>query len=236
MKILLDTNILLDYPQIVKDEDDIVISTSVLKELDGLKQSLNSDTSFKARRAAVVLSHNLDRIEWNTELEQSPIPVDEKLLQICRRNGFKLITNDVYLKVKAIIEGIETEGYRLKDDYTGIRTVFIETDENRYNEWLDYVLQNRVFPDGTQCYENEYFIIKDANHFEETRQGEKQNEVLAILCWRNGELVQVRKNPVIKNTWIDEIVPKNYEQACLFDALKQPQISVLYAGGQFGTG
>lgn len=45
MKIV-DTNILLDYPQVIEEEKDLLILTDVLKELDGLKRSPNSETAF----------------------------------------------------------------------------------------------------------------------------------------------------------------------------------------------
>ena len=36
--LVIDTNILLDFPQIIEEEtDELVIATDVLKELDGLK-------------------------------------------------------------------------------------------------------------------------------------------------------------------------------------------------------
>ena len=103
MKIV-DTNILLDYPQIIEEETDLEILTDVLKELDGLKMNQNSEVAFKARRAAVVLSRNLAKINWNTDYENEKIPVDDKLLSATGKNNI-LITNDVYLKVKAIIKG-----------------------------------------------------------------------------------------------------------------------------------
>jgi len=61
--LVIDTNILLDYPQIIEEEkDNIIIATDVLRELDGLKLSSNFDTSYKARRAAVIISHNINTL------------------------------------------------------------------------------------------------------------------------------------------------------------------------------
>lgn len=62
---IIDTNILLDYPQIVEDKNKhLIITTSVLRELDGLKRSPNNDTAFNARRAAIYISRNMDNIDW----------------------------------------------------------------------------------------------------------------------------------------------------------------------------
>ena len=49
MLYIVDTNVLLDFPQIVEDkEHKIIIPTSVLQELDALKKHVNQDTSSNA--------------------------------------------------------------------------------------------------------------------------------------------------------------------------------------------
>lgn len=77
---IVDTNILLDFPYILEKEDNLIILTDVLRELDGLKLSDNTETAFRARRAAVMISHNLNRVEWDDSLEKDKIPVDDKLI------------------------------------------------------------------------------------------------------------------------------------------------------------
>ena len=57
---------------------DLEILTDVLKELDGLKMNQNSEVAFKARHAAVVLSRNLAKINWNTAYENEKIIGHEK--------------------------------------------------------------------------------------------------------------------------------------------------------------
>lgn len=58
---IVDTNILLNYPHIL-EEPDLIISTDVLKELDGLKLNSNSEVAFQARRAAVLISKKLNEL------------------------------------------------------------------------------------------------------------------------------------------------------------------------------
>ena len=231
MKII-DTNILLDYPQIIEKENDLVILTDVLRELDGLKISQNSETAFKARRAAITISRNLEKLIFNNDFEEKKLSVDDKLLCAAGTTKSTLITNDVYLKVKAMIKGVETTGYGIKDDYGGIETILIETDENRYSEWLDYVLTNHEFPDEREIYNNEFFIIKDTTA---SAEDDQDYEILAILVNRDGKIYQI-KNEVIKNKWIDKIAPRNPEQECLFNALNNRNIGIVFAGGSFGTG
>lgn len=73
MKRLIDTNILLDNPQIL-NEPDIVLSVKVLKELDGLKRSVNEEVAEKARRAAIYISRKMSELEFS--LEDENIPTD----------------------------------------------------------------------------------------------------------------------------------------------------------------
>lgn len=228
---VIDTNILLDFPQIITEEDNLMILTDVLRELDGLKMSQNSDTAFKARRAAVLISRNLEKITFNDDFEDKRIPVDDKLIQCAAGANETLITNDVYLKVKALIKNVKTEGYGIKDNYGGVETIYIETDNNRYSEWLDFVLTNNKFPDEREVYNNEFFLIKDT-----TQPIEDDYEILCILVNREGKIYSLDRKGIIKNKWVDKIVPRNPEQECLFEVLNNRNVGIVYAGGSFGTG
>jgi len=106
--LVIDTNILLDFPQIIEEEtEEMVIATDVLKELDGLKMHNNFDVQYKARRAAVIISHNMDKLTWDDSLEKERYDsVDDKLIQIAKNRNAILVTNDVYLKVKAITKKV----------------------------------------------------------------------------------------------------------------------------------
>jgi len=80
---ILDTNVLMDYPQIItKDNEYWIIPMCVLREIDGLKLSSNPEIAKKARKAAVYISKNMNNIEW--ELYDSLKKVDEQLLEITK--------------------------------------------------------------------------------------------------------------------------------------------------------
>ena len=213
---------MLDFPQVIVNEEDIVITTDVLKELDGLKLNSNSETAFKARRAAVVISKNLERIIFNTEFENDNMKVDDKLLKLAAKYNGILITNDVYLKVKCLISHVKTKGYGGTEEYSGILYWDIELDENKYNADLEKLLESKTTM-GTN--ENQYIIVRDL----------ATKEILSIVQNRNGEIKEVIPYE-ITNAWINKIYPRNPEQRCLFNILQQKDISIVYAGGQFGTG
>lgn len=239
---IVDTNVLLDYPQIIEERKDLLILTDVLKELDGLKRSSNNETAFQARRAAVMISRNMDYIDFFGKLEKENMPVDDKLIKVAKVLDSTLVTNDVYLKVRARAAGVDVIGYGVKDDYEGTTTIFLEADENEYSAVLDYILENKSFPSDfykKPLFENQYFIIKDSNSPYQTKNGETDYTVLAILVYKNKELRMLSEKwdkKTIVNKWINKITPKNPEQQCLFHALHNRDISIIYAGGQFGTG
>jgi PhoH-like ATPase len=224
---IIDTNILLDYPQIVEDKNNqIYIATSVLKELDGLKKHINNDIAFNARRAAIYISRNLNQLLFVSECEKWGIPVDDQLIKIAKIKNGILITNDVYLKVRATIDGVETKGYNNKDDYTGVEYWYVDSiDNEKDQEDLSKLLNDNILPPEIVLYENQYLIIKEKS----------TDKTIKIYVIKNGKLEEV-ENKKIRNQWIDYIYPRNSEQTCLFNALSNKDNTIIYAGGKYGTG
>jgi PhoH-like ATPase len=236
MIFVIDSNVLLDYPQIVEDKNNqLIIATSVLKELDGLKKHVNNDIAFNARRAAVYISRNLNNINFISECEKWNMPVDDQLLKITKECDGILITNDVYLKVRATIENIKTKGYSNKDDYTGVEYWYIKTDENLYNKELDEVFTTGKIPYGIELCENQYLIVKDINNPYIDKHGETDYTIMGEFVCKNNKLLPIKERKIC-NQWIDCIIPRNAEQTCLFDAISNKDNTIIYAGGGFGRG
>ena len=165
---IIDTNVLLDYPQVVEDKENaIIISTGVLKELDGLKKHINPDISTHARRAAIYISKNIDNLRWYDceKFELNKLPVDDQLIQIGKDVDGTVITNDIYLKVRCIIQGIKTKGYSPKDDYTGVYYWYVDSIENEKDqEDLSLLLNENILPPEIILCENQYLIIKEKSY------------------------------------------------------------------------
>lgn len=230
MFLVVDSNVLLNYPQILQDEEnEIVLITDVLKELDGLKKSENGETAFKARRAAIVISRNIGKIMFVNEYDKIKMTVDDKLLAAAETYGETgcLITNDVYLKVQATLRGIPTKGYGGMEDYSGVIEWIVDYDKQGYNSDLEQLFQTLKPPPQYPMKENEYLIIRDG----------RDNKVTNIFIYINGKLEEVHYHE-IRNKWIGKIKPRpdNPEQVCLFDALNRKNITIVYAGGSFGVG
>lgn len=232
---IVDTNILLDYPNFIeskKNNSKIYIIAEVLKELDGLKGNINPETAYKARRAAIVLSRNLKNLCWYSSdySEYKNLSTDDKLVYVTKRLNGTLVTNDVYLKIKCYMRDINTCGYSNNEDLNyGTVEISFDLDENGYNSDLDYILQNLVIPNSLniKLNNNNYIILKNKN----------DNEVFGAYLYNNGKLEQIElQRDFIRNKFIDKIRPLNAEQSCLFHALKCKDNTILYAGGVYGSG
>lgn len=220
---IIDTNVLMSHPNIITKEKDIVIPTDVLKELDGLKSNINSEIAFQARRAAIVISKHMNSLKFNDDLEDTNLKVDDKLIELSRKLNGTLITNDVYLKIKAQIKGIKTKGYGGTEDYSGVYYWIATFSEDGYNKELELMLQTgKPIMDLRQ---NQYLVVNN-----------QKGENIAIYRYTGSDFVQVTKRNVIVNKWYGKIVARNIEQMCLMDALADKDLTVVYAGGAYGTG
>ena len=237
MQFIIDSCVLLDYPLIIEDKDkEIVITLDVLKELDGLKKHTNPEIAFKARRAAVYISRNMDKINFHENTFNKP--TDDKLIDAAKELGATLITNDVYLKVKATLANVMTKGYSQKDSYSGVFYWYPEFTETFANEQLENIYEKGEIPEALvneQFYENQYVIIKNKEIAVEDKNGEIDYEDIGAFVVKDGKLKGVGRQK-ISNMYIDKIFPKNIEQTCLFHALNNKDNTIIYAGGSYGRG
>lgn len=234
---ILDTNVLLDYPQIVtKDDEYWIIPICVLEEIDGLKRHNNPETAHKARKAAVYISKNMDNIEFYQRVgvldEYTHKSIDSKLMDIASERNGVLVTNDIALKVFCIQSGVKTEGYSWDEDYVGAVTLDVENMSiDTYNDILGKLVNEGILiEDAIPDYEfseNEYLIIPPPNN--DASLGD-----YSVYRYNKCRFHYVRGKE-IKNNWTGSIYPRNPEQVCLVDALVS-NIPIIYAGGKYGTG
>ena len=170
----------------------------------------------------------MDTLRWYDcdKFELSKLPVDDQLIQIGKDVDGIVITNDIYLKVRCIIQKVKTKGYSPKDDYTGVEYWYVDSIENEKDqEDLSKLLNDNILPPEIILYENQYLIIKEKS----------TDKTIKIYVMRDGKPEEV-ENKKIRNQWIDYIYPRNSEQTCLFNALNNKDNSIIYAGGKYGTG
>lgn len=229
---ILDTNVLLDFPQIVTKYDEyFIVPLVVLIEIDDLKKSKSVEVAQKARKAAVYIAKNKDNLEWDFTRNPNK-SVDGILIDIAKERDATLITNDISLKVIAEVEGAKVEGYSWSDDYCGI--VYMDVtryDLDSYNEMLADLVENGHYETEDYTFsKNEYLIVPPA--YEDAAYGET-----SVFRYDGIHFHKVRGREIESQWTIDNksIFPRNPEQICLVDALLN-KVPIIYAGGKYGTG
>lgn len=172
MKVI-DTNVLIEYPEILFDETNVVLPIQVIEELDKLKR--DKYIGSKARRALNIILETNTKIETLEDFECT-LPLDfsitdNKILLFAYLKQAELITNDVSLYVKAKNANIKTTLFS-HTIYKGYKVVsHLEEFENcTFNE-NEYI----ICPTGEMVYRKGKFenlilppptIIKGLNAYQ----------------------------------------------------------------------
>lgn len=220
---LLDTNVLLKYPSVLKTfQNEIVISIRVLEELDGLKKSSNSEVAYEARRASHKIIEQLDNIHFETKVEYNS-SVDDSLIALAKKKCYILVSNDLNVLIKCQAKKVQCQKYdKVETNYTGVKYINFELDEDLYNDALEQMLDTGLAPFPMR--ENEFLIVKDQN----------DKPVCNLICKENK--LELLNGHGFKSEYVGKITPRNLEQDCLMELLQNKDISILAATGEYGTG
>lgn len=104
-------------------------------------------------------------------------------------------------------------------DYKGY--VEIQLDDDKLAAFYN---NKEIYAELYNLKENQYLLIKDAT-----------NEVVDKYCYQNGELRQVMFCK-LGGTFTGAIKPRNPQQVCLFDMLKDKTSKIKLVTGRFGSG
>jgi predicted ribonuclease YlaK len=220
---LLDTNVLLKYPSVLKTfQNEIVISIRVLEELDGLKKSSNSEVAYEARRASHKIIEQLDNIHFETKVEYNS-SVDDSLIALAKKKCYILVSNDLNVLIKCQAKKVQCQKYdKVETNYTGVKYINFELDEDLYNDVLEQMLDTGLTPFPMR--ENEFLIVKDQNN----------KPICNLICKENK--LELLNGHGFKSEYVGKITPRNLEQDCLMELLHNKDISILAATGEYGTG
>lgn len=226
MTFIIDTNVLLRYPKILEEKENIAITIRCIEELDQLKKNENPEIAHNARRASNYIFKHKEKIIFINETKKD-LSVDNEILFFAKKKGFGIITNDLNMIIKSQAENISYFIYNNNTpSYTGIYYYYVNFNSVGSNTIVDEMLEtkNPVMP----LKENQFLIIKN----EETK------EPFATLRYRNNKIEILNNSQPIMNNWTihKKIFPRNPEQSCLFDLLFDPEIKILLAQGPFGSG
>jgi len=229
--VVYDTNVLLDYPDIVNDAK-CAVSFTTLRELDGLKRK--PELKFMAQAAIksmeVALSTgNVEILGAPTIDNLSPESPDEKIILDVLEAGYLFSSQDVGANVIAEAVGVETVHRKLEDNYD--------------REYTGYITIQ-----GDLNYESRYVAIKEMQliEFEEIFQVTlKENQYVIIdrmidkddLWVKKGDKVE-RISQTSKPYRAAGIVdlPLDSIQMAAMDAIFDTTIPLTIIDGKLGTG
>ena len=229
----IDTNGLLVLQNRLLDEQ-FVISSKSLEELEHIKVSANKDQDikYKARQVVRLLEENEGKyqvvIPDNETFEiikdfQLEINPDNIIMacayQYSQSNDIIFYTNDICCKLIAKNRfGLSVGEIKNKTcDYKGYKTISIDDTEMAY---LYQNLKSNIY----DLLINQYLIVQN-----------QQNEVIDKLIW-NGEIHKPISYKQINNDFSGKIKPRNIQQELAFDLLQNKNTTIKILTGVYGSG
>lgn len=213
---LVDTNVLLDYPRIVENYDDIVLHISVLKELDNLKNK-NQEIGKKARRASNIIYKNKENIIFNKDVIKDDY-VDDILIYLAKKNKYMIVSNDINMLIKCEFENISYMTYTYPDiDYTGITRLENGIDD----EIIAKIYSNEEI--NLKLHENEYIFVYGDSTVDEFKN-------------KKGKLIRCPHSIIEPTEYNEKVKPRNPEQRALITTLLDKDNTIVFATGDYGTG
>jgi len=229
----IDTNGLLVLQNRLLDEQ-FVISSKSLEELEHIKVSANKDQDikYKARQVVRLLEENEGKyqvvIPDNETFEiikdfQLEINPDNIIMacayQYSQNNDIIFYTNDICCKLIARNRfGLRVGEIKNKTcNYKGYKTITVDDTE------MAHFYQNLK----TNMYDlliNQYLIVQN-----------QQNEIIDKLIW-NGEIHKSISYRQINNDFTGKIKPKNIQQELAFDLLQDKNTTIKILTGVYGSG
>lgn len=211
-------------------EDNIVISSITLQELEEIKSSRNKDSEAKSAARQVLRTLTKRKGEYEICIFK------EGMLNPILNKGFTYVNNDLRILASAIwfdsihpdevvfvtndlalqqiancffgsdsVESVET----LEEEYTGYKEVIVPDDEA-----LAHLYEN-LNENDFNLLVNQYLLIKD-----------QEGNVIDILKW-NGEKLVALSDRNINNKWFGKIKPQDPQQRMAIDSLNTNQLTVI---------
>lgn len=209
--VIIDTNVLLEYPKVIDEFDEIGMPCQILEELDVLKR--DREKGYYAREAHRKIKENIGKIKFigidNYEMPEGweRVKNDNKIIMAAKAAGATLISNDLNMRLKAESQGVVCKEYYI-EAYTGIYEIKGTAEE--INEQFQN-LEDKLLP-------NQYVIITDSEGKETTMRFDGEKFVNLIL-----------PDPsVIKGL--------NAKQRCALDLLMNKNIPIKVIAGGYGSG
>ena len=226
-------SLLLKANNLFEKEEQFVISSITLEELEEIKTSVSKDADIKysARQLLRLLDEHIDEYKIHIFTEDMLTPIKEKNLTITndmrilatainysKNNDINFITNDLALKT---IAKLFFNSYQISS--------VVEEDDN-YNGYLDIILNDNEmeqfysnpYHNHFNNYINQYIIIRDIN-----------NNIVDRKVW-TGEDYRPISFEIFDSRHFGKIKPLDVQQQCAADSFTHNKLTMIK--GKPGSG
>lgn len=238
---LLDTNVLLDVPEVFEKYDNIHIISDIFREIDNLELKSSGELKYNIGRAKRQLKNHIDEISFiddaichnyikNLPNGYSSTYVDNILLSVAiglKKDGKDLtvLTNDVLLQLKLNCFDIKYESVcHNTNTYNGVyRFEYSSTNSSEHEESI----LNSIYSNKENLLElknGQYLEIYDTDN----------DKVKDMLVYENGVFKQVFCHDIHNETVT--VSPKNSRQAMAVNLLQNSDKKIKLIVGKAGTG
>ncbi|MED1863247.1 PhoH family protein [Fictibacillus nanhaiensis] len=242
--VCLDTNVLLENPEIIHDYRVVVLS-HVIRELEKHKLHMNKDLAYRARRATRYLKQHQDNVVFDfmdyqvQDLRLDENYTDNKIIEACLQKNYSLLTFDLLLDIKARGYGIEvldveSKGYSF-DEYTGVHEIYISSssEDQELLASLYELPERNVFNLSL----NQYLFIWDKEKPTYNDNGIPNGyEFIDSFKFDGEKLIKLKYKPLHSKFTGDKVKPINKKQEMLFDLLQNKDITIKACMGKYGVG
>lgn len=253
-KYVLDTNSLLNNPEVIERED-IIITSTVLRELEHLElKKMDRQLQYQIRRAKRAIKKQLqDKVElvdindFTDSIEGgfSKDYADNVIVEYARVNGYGIITNDVLMSLKAEAFGVELLDVSNTDtdnQYEGVENFYYDSSIEEHQLLLAQIqMNNDMYCNPFNLLINQYLIVWDVNQptykLDDFDEKVPTGGYKEIGTFRFDGIKMVRlKFKDLSTTELGMVSPRNVRQRLAFDLLQNENITAKVLNGTWGAG
>ena len=212
---IFDTNVIVEYPNIILKEKDLAIPYCILNELEAIKRTRDG-LGFNARNAIRNILKKEDEILFINHHSSTGLSADDYLIKICTDEGFELVTKDILLYLRAKSKKVNVKYFQENNDiYTGIKYKKLP------DEFVD------------KAYKQSYLEVGSHPFFKDVKENQFFDADRLILRRKDGKMFLIN--------WDDKYALSkdfklNRRQLMAFDLLMDKTVPVNAIWGKYGTG
>ena len=231
MKVVIDTNVILDSPEVLLREDiEVVLPYTVVSELDKLKRDPDLRASVQKAFRIIKELNSKGKVTF-VDIPKEATTNDEKIIKVAKESNSTLWTNDIGASIIASSLGVATQDFiseEIDQTYVGYREIF-PLDESINN----LVGINELMKDEAEHYFGTSLQINEYVYYKLPSSSEK------YAIWRllnTGKVVLVKQTMKPYHAAGVMIEPQDIVQMCALDAIFSTDTALTIIEGKVGTG